>query len=231
MVRSTNTPSKQALLEALDRVMLIDLERIRCKTEHVLGWDVVRGIKAEMEYRRYLTLLLLYPDQQIAPPSDDADEIWHSHILDTMAYEKDCERLFGAFLHHVPSYGTPREKVSMAVAKEHTEALYERHFSKTRLRTERKTQSQGFFSLSPENGEGFWVDMAEKYDRAQQVASEALCVNGPTKREKTSEKSSEAPTRTIPVRKKEVVRGGDGCVPCLGSREKKSKTTKLVKIM
>ncbi|MCX2766882.1 hypothetical protein [Pseudoalteromonas sp. B530] len=42
-----------------------------------------------------------YPDTPITPPQL-ADEVWHEHITDTLAYHNDCENLFGAFLHHIP---------------------------------------------------------------------------------------------------------------------------------
>ncbi|MBF4254538.1 hypothetical protein EA007_27345, partial [Vibrio anguillarum] len=32
-------------------------------------------------------------------------EIWHMHILDTRAYMRDCDTLFGEYLHHYPYFG------------------------------------------------------------------------------------------------------------------------------
>jgi hypothetical protein len=33
------------------------------------------------------------------------DTFWHFHILDTVKYAADCERVFGYFLHHNPYIG------------------------------------------------------------------------------------------------------------------------------
>lgn len=233
MVRSKSNSSKQALVDALDRVMAIDLERIRYKTQQKLGWSTLRAIKAELEYRRYLTLLVLYPNQEIAPPSNDADEIWHTHILDTMAYEIDCERLLGGFLHHVPSYVTPAEKVKTAAARKQSGALFERYFGENEPNTNRQTQE--------DDSESFWASMAEKHDRAEQAAEAAQGVFLPTRKDKVPETKSESPTRVLPVLNKEVVRGSDGCVHGLvrntrdqGSSpiraEKNSRFSRMVKI-
>jgi hypothetical protein len=31
--------------------------------------------------------------------------MWHQRMLDTMAYARDCDALFGRFLHHYPYFG------------------------------------------------------------------------------------------------------------------------------
>ena len=57
--------------------------------------------------RSYLDFL-----EEVATASDDVapsvavDEIWHRHILDTQASERDCRRWFGMFVHHRPNYST-----------------------------------------------------------------------------------------------------------------------------
>jgi hypothetical protein len=127
MNRSAN---EQDLKAALARVDAVDLERIRAKVQKKLGWGPERAARAVEQYRQYLALLVIDPDQILAPPSEDADEIWHAHILDTQAYHHDCEALFGTYLHHVPSYGTPQEKVQMATCKERTELVFESHFGR-----------------------------------------------------------------------------------------------------
>lgn len=55
-------------------------------------------------YRRFLALNLLYPELTIVP-TDEMDEVWHTHILDTAKYDADCDMLFGAKLHHFPYLG------------------------------------------------------------------------------------------------------------------------------
>lgn len=55
-------------------------------------------------YRNFLYLQCKYPEETIVP-SEDVDEVWHNHILDTNKYQKDCQNLFGEFLHHYPYFG------------------------------------------------------------------------------------------------------------------------------
>jgi len=155
-------PSTQTLMDVLERVQALNLERITRKVERKLGWDADRANQAEQQYRRYLALLLLYPEEPIALPSNDADEIWHGHILDTPAYQEDCEELFGAYLHHVPSYGSAEEKVKMASAREQTEALYQRHFG--------NGQQDG---TGTDQDEAFWTCLGQ-----EKTTNEALCVCG-----------------------------------------------------
>ena len=88
-------------------VMELDLEPIKGKLMHVEsgeGWDRRRADAVEREYRRFLCLMKLYPDEALAPMAD-VDTFWHYHILDTMKYARDCAQAFGYFLHHYPYVG------------------------------------------------------------------------------------------------------------------------------
>jgi hypothetical protein len=40
-------------------------------------------------------------------PSKLVDELWHRHMLDSVAYCEFCERVSGGYLHHTPHYGQP----------------------------------------------------------------------------------------------------------------------------
>lgn len=93
--------------DLLSAVMQLDLEPIKAKLTHAAsgeGWSRVRANAVEREYRRFLCLMKLYPDDQLAP-TVDVDTFWHYHILDTMKYAVDCSAAFGYFLHHDPSVG------------------------------------------------------------------------------------------------------------------------------
>jgi hypothetical protein len=120
--------NKEKLEAALVRVAAIELDRIQAKLRNKRGWSEERAAHAVELYRRFLALLVLDPHQMLAPPSEDADEVWHAHILDTRAYHHACEALFGQYLHHVPSYGTHEEQVLAAVCRERTELVFETHF-------------------------------------------------------------------------------------------------------
>jgi hypothetical protein len=88
-------------------VMALDLDAIKVKLMHVAsgeGWSVEHTNAVEKEYRRFLCLMKLYPEEDTAPLVD-VDTFWHYHILDTMKYAADCEQVFGYFLHHYPYVG------------------------------------------------------------------------------------------------------------------------------
>ncbi len=91
------------------RVSNIDLTRVKnklCKTVERggQGWDMERAKDAELWYRRFLCLHLLFPDATLVP-IDDMDEMWHTHILDTKKYHQDCQTTFGHYFHHLPMTG------------------------------------------------------------------------------------------------------------------------------
>jgi len=199
MSHSLNNLNSSTLEQVLARVQALDLERITKKVGQKQGWDAARAEEAQRQYQHYLALLLVYPGKQIAPPSKDADEIWHGHILDTPAYHRDCEQLVGGYLHHVPSYGTAHEKVTMAQAREQSEALFERHFGK---------EAQGAAASATE-------------------AAFCVCMADPAKQDQTKEEAGCVPCFASPSKKENHVRAGDGCVPCLGRRVSPEKAAQV----
>jgi hypothetical protein len=93
--------------DLFNAVMQLDLEPIKTKLMHVEsgeGWSPDKANAVEKEYRRFLCLMKMYPDEPIAPLVD-VDTFWHYHILDTMKYAVDCEQAFGYFVHHYPYVG------------------------------------------------------------------------------------------------------------------------------
>ena len=93
--------------DLLNAVMQLDLDPIKTKLMHGPsgeGWSLEKANAVEKEYRRFLCLMKLYPDEDTAPLVD-VDTFWHYHILDTMKYAADCEQVFGYFLHHYPYVG------------------------------------------------------------------------------------------------------------------------------
>lgn len=88
-------------------VMTLDLNPIKVKLMHVEsgeGWSLDKATAVEKEYRRFLCLMKMFPNEAAAP-LEDVDTFWHYHILDTMKYAADCEQAFGYFLHHYPYVG------------------------------------------------------------------------------------------------------------------------------
>lgn len=93
------------------------------------GWSALRADAVETEYRRFLFLMKKYPDAE-ASPTVDVDTFWHYHILDTMKYARDCEAVFGYFLHHYPyvGIGADADEGDHAAAGERMRAIYEAEF-------------------------------------------------------------------------------------------------------
>jgi hypothetical protein len=92
-----------AMYQAIDE---LDFSRIKAKLMHrrdgVLALREVE--RAEAGYRQFLKLAAKHPDLPIVP-SEQVDEFWHMHILDTQRYSADCERIFGYMIHHDPYSG------------------------------------------------------------------------------------------------------------------------------
>ena len=113
-------------------VEVLDFERLK--------WKVVNESKemtnelaeiAEREYKRFLTISLLYPDVGLSPTLL-MDIMWHAHILDTVNYMTDCKSLFGKYMHHNPNFGphsTPEVKTQIRDSTETTMKLYNQLFN------------------------------------------------------------------------------------------------------
>ena len=110
----------------------LDLSGVRMKLADPVegkGYDDARLDLMEQEYRRFLALHIAHPDAEIVP-CHMVDEMWHSHILDTIAYRRDCEAIFGSFLDHYPYFGMGSEEEAQELTDAYatTLELYERAF-------------------------------------------------------------------------------------------------------
>lgn len=116
----------------LQSIADLDLEPIKVKLMDINGgpgWSLEKADIVEIDYKRFLTLILKYPNHRLMP-SHEIDQFWHSHILDTSKYAYDCEHIFGYFLHHFPYTGMcgPEDKVKAAGYWADTKALFESEF-------------------------------------------------------------------------------------------------------
>jgi hypothetical protein len=121
--------------DLFNAVMQLDLEPIKTKLMHVEsgeGWSLDKANAVEKEYRRFLCLMKIYPDEPIAPLVD-VDTFWHYHILDTMKYAVDCEQAFGYFVHHYPYVGMRGgdDEQFRIDSGERMQSLYEATFGET----------------------------------------------------------------------------------------------------
>ncbi|QJD98917.1 hypothetical protein HH212_01765 [Massilia forsythiae] len=132
-------------------VMEIDLDRIKFKLMHAEsgeGWSQKKTDSVEKEYRRFLCLMKMYPDEDTSPLMD-IDTFWHYHILDTMKYALDCEKVFGYFLHHYPYVGLRSgNDIQFRVdSGERMRVLYEMTFGEAYIKpevTDAATQAAAF---------------------------------------------------------------------------------------
>lgn len=64
------------------------------------GWSRQKANKIEKAYRGFLYVYWKY---DTCAPNRIIDDFWHTHILMTPKYIEDCNFLWGAYAHHVPS--------------------------------------------------------------------------------------------------------------------------------
>lgn len=97
-------------------------------------WDIRKVNDIEIRYKRFLLLYATVSEYSIVP-TPDIDTMWHYHILDTQAYAKDCDKIFGEFLHHFPYFGLrgPRDAADLEQAFNATRSLYEEMFGASYL--------------------------------------------------------------------------------------------------
>lgn len=95
-----------SLAQARSYIYSIDFTSIVNKLIKHNGWLSKDAHNTCLLYRNFLYLNKKYQQQLGAlPPSEDIDEFWHNHILDTEKYERDCHAIFGRFFHHYPYLG------------------------------------------------------------------------------------------------------------------------------
>jgi hypothetical protein len=91
-------------------------------------WNEARAQRALLEYKQFLSLMYWYPDAAIVP-SEDIDEVWHTHVLHTANYYNDCMTIFGCFQDHVPtSDSSDDEQHANTNNGDETQKLFEEAF-------------------------------------------------------------------------------------------------------
>ena len=117
-----------------DAIAALDFSAIKAKLTHKAGpgWSLERSNAVECEYRRFLFLMKVFPNEPTAPLVD-VDTFWHYHILDTVKYAGDCQKVFGYFLHHFPYVGMRGDADEAALQRmgERMAAIYEFTFEQT----------------------------------------------------------------------------------------------------
>jgi hypothetical protein len=93
------------LEQSIHYIKSIDFTAILDKLRNQMGWQESHALETCDMYRKFLILQRKYGHMYNLPPSEDMDEFWHMHILDTKAYRKDCDVIFGHYLDHYPYLG------------------------------------------------------------------------------------------------------------------------------
>ena len=134
--RPLNWDDCQNLLEndaritaSFELVAKLDFTSLKRKLGEEKGWSSEYQNEVEDLYRRFLALNVVYTDRKICP-TGPIDDFWHAHILDTRAYARDCQVLFGEYLHHFPYFGMrgPADRANLETAFEETRMLFVKHF-------------------------------------------------------------------------------------------------------
>lgn len=122
-----NTPSLEADKKY---IYSIDFSRQIEKMVFHQGWLKKDALVLCDMYRNFLFLQKKYRGQYQLPPSEDIDEFWHLHILDTQNYRRDCDAIFGEYLDHYPYFGIDEQSnfEDLESAFETMQALYAKEF-------------------------------------------------------------------------------------------------------
>lgn len=118
-----------AIRSAIARVNQINFTLLKRKMIEEQNWTLEFCEEVESLYRRFLALNARYPDQKICP-TGPIDAFWHAHILDTRAYMRDCDLIFGEYLHHFPYFGMrgPDDRLALENAFRESVELFIAHF-------------------------------------------------------------------------------------------------------
>ena len=143
--------------EGLKRLEALDFSDVRRKLMEPppegQGWSEDCAKSAEKWYRRFLTLFLKYPGRKIVPNAM-IDAFWHQNILDTRAYARDCQEVFGRFVHHYPYFGMNGDAAERDAAYAETNDMFDTEFGENPLHL-------GSKALECSTGCG-WVDDAAR---------------------------------------------------------------------
>lgn len=104
----------------------LDLKCIRDALAEKHRWRTEVLDFHETRYRNFLFLCGSTGARII--PSGGVDMFWHYHILDTLKYVEDCQKIFGFYLHHFPYFGSQGDEQEFRLEYVRTKQLYEATF-------------------------------------------------------------------------------------------------------
>lgn len=109
--------------EIWNKIESLDLSVVREKmaSRKSWWWNLWANLdKIEAEYRQFLFLIATNPGETVVPWSQNLDDLWHEHILDTAKYTSECMAIFGRYIHHNPHLpvGTPEQQLAFSKTKD-----------------------------------------------------------------------------------------------------------------
>lgn len=152
------------LEQAKKYIYHIDFSTIICKLVNHLGWRHKHALAVCNMYKNFLYLNKKYGANCKLPPSEEIDEFWHQHILDTKKYREDCDRIFGCYFDHYPYFGIDQKTTfaDLGAAFETMQRLYAKEFNGEGLFQVRNAYAQFY---------GFIVKvLRRKPNRAQMIS-------------------------------------------------------------
>ena len=124
-------------------IAALDLEMVKRKlaeSDEGAGWTAEQCEDAEVEYKRYLMLCRKFPHPAHSiVPNKIMDTMWHYHILDTRAYCRDSDKVFGGYFHHFPYFGMRGDedernlRDAFGETKRHYEELFGERMDRTAM--------------------------------------------------------------------------------------------------
>lgn len=89
-----------------NKIKSLDFKLVKEKLEYRKGraWCKKHDLeRLEKEYRQFLYLIgTNQTGFSTVPWSQELDDFWHEHILDTRRYAQDCDAVFGRMIRHNP---------------------------------------------------------------------------------------------------------------------------------
>ena len=119
------------LEDTLKYIRNIDFSNIINKMVSHQGWKRLHAEQTCEMYRNFLYINRKFSKKAPFPPSEEIDEFWHNHILDTQKYHTDCQNIFGQYFHHYPYFGIDGKTSSIDLVKafEQLQACYRQEFN------------------------------------------------------------------------------------------------------
>jgi len=105
------------------RIYGLNLKQIMVSIRKKERWSAKRAKDAEHWYKNFLWMCYLNRKRPVAALGRDADIVWHNHILDTVRYRDDCDKIFRGYLDHRPFFGKLTKADEEAVEETIEEAI------------------------------------------------------------------------------------------------------------